>query len=83
MVHVARTALARDGVRYRPRGLAATAGPGSAVLRSIAGPAVRRIAPVTKLARVTSPAAESATQATGRGAAAASESFRDRRGRRG
>ena len=29
---------------------AATAGPGSAVLRSIAGPPVRRIAPVTRLA---------------------------------
>ena len=62
---------------------AATAGPGSAVLRSIAGPAVRRIAPVTKLARVPSSAAASATQATGRGAAAASGSFRGRRGRRG
>ena len=62
---------------------AATAGPGSAVLRSIAGPAVRRIAPVTKLARVPSPAAASATRATGRGAAAASGSFRGRRGRRG
>ena len=58
---------------------AATAGPGSAVLRSIAGPAVRRIAPVTKLARVPSPAVSSAAQATGRGAAAASGSFRGRR----
>ncbi len=56
---------------------AATASPGSAVLRSIAGPPVRRIAPVTTLARV--PAA-AATQATGRGAAAASGSFRGRRG---
>jgi superfamily II DNA/RNA helicase len=62
---------------------AAAAGPGSAVLRSIAGPAVRRIAPVTKLAHVPSPAAASGTQATGRGAAAASGSFRGRRGRRG
>ena len=61
----------------------ATAGPGSAVLRSIAGPAVRRIAPATKLARVPAPAATPATQATGRGAAAASGSFRGRRGRRG
>ena len=58
---------------------AATASPGSAVLRSIAGPAVRRIAPVTTLARV--PVA-TATQATGRGAAAASGSFRGGRGRR-
>jgi superfamily II DNA/RNA helicase len=57
---------------------AATAGPGSAVLRSIAGPPVRRIAPVTKLARVQ--AADSA-RATGRGAAAASGSFRGRGGR--
>jgi superfamily II DNA/RNA helicase len=57
---------------------AVTASPGSAVLRSIAGPPVRRIAPVTPLARV--PAA-AATQATGRGAAAASGSFRGRRGR--
>jgi len=56
---------------------AATASPGSAVLRSIAGPPVGRVAPVTTLARV--PAA-TATQATGRGAAAASGSFRGRRG---
>ncbi len=55
---------------------AATASPGSAVLRSIAGPPVRRIAPVTTLARVPT----AATQATGRGAAAASGSFRGRRG---
>src|SRR5579864_9490323 len=57
---------------------AAAAGPGSAVLRLIAGPPARRIAPVTVLARV--PAAESA-RATGRGAAAASGSFRGRGGR--
>jgi superfamily II DNA/RNA helicase len=57
---------------------AAMAGPGSAVLRTIAGPAARRIAPVTKLARI--PAADAA-QATGRGAAAASGSFRGRGGR--
>jgi superfamily II DNA/RNA helicase len=57
---------------------AAAAGPGSAVLRSIAGPPARRIAPVTMLARV--PAADSA-RATGRGAAAASGSFRFRGGR--
>ncbi len=82
------TAAQADDVRIlmRKAGVtpqAATAGPGSAVLRSIAGPAVRRIAPVTKLARVPAPAATSATQATGRGAAAASGSFRGRRGRRG
>ncbi len=57
---------------------AATASPGSAVLRAIAGPPVKHIAPVTKLARV--PAA-TATQGTGRGAAAASGSFRGRGGR--
>src|SRR5271170_3998253 len=45
----------------------ATTGPGSPVLRAIAGPPVRRIAPVTKLAMV--PAADSA-RATGGGAAA-------------
>ena len=58
---------------------AAAVSPGSAVLRSIAGPPVRRIAPVTPLARV--PAAAAAAQATGRGAAAASGSFGGRRGR--
>ncbi len=57
---------------------AATASPGSPVLRAIAGPPVKHIAPVTKLARV--PAA-TATQGTGRGAAAASGSFRGRGGR--
>jgi len=82
------TAAQADDVRIlmRKAGVtpqAATAGPGSAVLRSIAGPAVRRIAPVTKLARVPAPAATSATQATGRSAATASGSFRGRRGRRG
>jgi superfamily II DNA/RNA helicase len=58
---------------------AATAGPGSGVLRSIAGPPARRVAPVTMLSRV--PAADSAP-AAGRGAAAASGSFRGGRGRR-
>ena len=57
---------------------AATASPGSPVLRSIAGPPVGRIAPVTQAARI--PAADSA-RATGRGAAAASGSFRGRGGR--
>ncbi len=82
------TAAQADDVRslMRKAGVtpqAAAAGPGSAVLRSIAGPAVGRIAPVTRLARVPAQAAASATQATGRGAAAASGSFRGRRGRRG
>ena len=63
---------------------AVTASPGSAVLRSIAGPPVRRVAPVTKLAWVpvlSAAEATQATQATGRGAAAVSGSFRGRRGR--
>jgi len=61
---------------------AATAGPGSPVLRSIAGPPVRRVASVTKLARVPAP---DGARATGRGAAAASGSLRSPggRGRRG
>ena len=63
---------------------AVTASPGSAVLRSIAGPPVRRVAPVTKLAWVpvlSAAEATQATQATGRGAAAVSGSFRGPRGR--
>jgi hypothetical protein len=60
---------------------AAAVSPGSAVLRSIAGPPARRISHV---ARHTRPA-PAATQATGRGAVAASGGFRGRRrqGRRG
>jgi superfamily II DNA/RNA helicase len=62
---------------------AVTAGPGSAVVRIIAGPPVTRVAPVTRLAPVSSPwASAAATPATGRGAAAASGSFRGSRGRR-
>jgi superfamily II DNA/RNA helicase len=55
---------------------AATARPGSAVLRSIAGPPAR---PTPPPARHTRPA-PALTQATGRGAAAASGGFRGRRG---
>jgi superfamily II DNA/RNA helicase len=78
-----RTLMRKAGVTPQ----AATASPGSAVLRSIAGPAVRRIAPVTNLVLRSAPTApsagtQSASQATGRGAAAASGSFRGRRGRR-
>ena len=60
---------------------AAAAGPGSAVLRSIAGPPARRTAPVARLARP----APAAIQATGCGAVAASGGFRGRStpGRRG
>jgi superfamily II DNA/RNA helicase len=70
---------------------AAAAGPGSAVLRSIAGPPARHIAPAARLARP-APATAQATGpravdrgAGGRGAVAASAGFRGRhgRGRRG
>ena len=54
---------------------AAVAGPESAVLRSIAGPPARRSAPVATPARPVLVA----TQATGRGAVAASGGFRGRR----
>jgi len=80
------TAAQAAGVRVlmRQAGVmprAAAAGPGSAVLRSIAGPPARRTVPVARPARP----APAATQATGRGAVAASGRFRGRRrqGRRG
>ncbi|HEY7265451.1 MAG TPA: RNA helicase, partial [Trebonia sp.] len=57
----------------------ATAGPCSAVLRSIAGPPAKRTTQVGAPAR---PVLVSG-QATGRGAVAASGAFRGRRGRRG
>jgi superfamily II DNA/RNA helicase len=66
-----RTLMRKAGVTPR----AAAASPGSAVLRSIAGPPARRTAPVTRLARP----APAATAATGRGAVAASGGFRGRR----
>ncbi len=69
-----RTLMRKAGVTPQ----AAAASPGAAVLRSIAGPPARRMAPVTSLARVP---AVTAAQGTGRGAAAASGSFRGRRGR--
>ncbi len=74
------TAAQAAGVRalMRKAGVtphAATAGPESPVLRSIAGPAARRSAPVAPPARPVLVA----TQATGRGAVAASGGFRGRR----
>jgi hypothetical protein len=54
---------------------AAAAGPGSALLRSIAGPPARRTAPVAGPVRP----ALVATQATGLGAVAVSGGFRGRR----
>jgi hypothetical protein len=59
-----RTLMRKTGVSPQ----AAIAGPGSAVLRSIAGPSARRTTPVAALPR---PVLAS-DQATGRGAAAAS-----------
>jgi superfamily II DNA/RNA helicase len=61
-----------------PRAVAAD--PDSAVLRSIAGPPAKRIAPVARLARPASTRpAPAGTKATGRGAVAASGGFRGRR----
>jgi superfamily II DNA/RNA helicase len=59
--------------------LAATVRPGSALLRTIAGEPAGRVAPVARLASRQS--AIVAVQATGRGAAAFSASYRGRRGR--
>jgi len=72
-----RALMRKAGVTPR----AAAAGPGSAVLRSIAGPPARRITPVAGSARPVL----AATQATGSGAVAASGGFRgrSRQGRRG
>ena len=74
-----RTLMRKAGVMPQ----ATAAGPDSPVLRSIAGPPARRAARVTRIARVPSAqdvaTAAAATQATGRGAAAASGSFRGRR----
>lgn len=66
-----RVLMRKAGVTPR----AAAAGPGSAVLRSIAGPPARRTAPVARAARPVL----AATQATGSGAVAASGAFRGRR----
>jgi superfamily II DNA/RNA helicase len=66
-----RALMRKAGVTPR----AAAAGPGSAVLRSIAGPPARRTAPVARPARP----ALVATQATGLGAVAVSGGFRGRR----
>jgi superfamily II DNA/RNA helicase len=75
-----RTLMRKAGVSPQ----ASTAGPGSAVLRSIAGPPAK---PVMRVARSASTARASAPTPAGgqpasRGAAAASAAFRGRRGRR-
>jgi superfamily II DNA/RNA helicase len=67
-----RTLMRKAGVTPQ----AATVTPGSPVLRLIAGPPATRTAPVVRLARPE----QAATQATGRGAIAASAGFHGRRG---
>ena len=69
-----RTLMRKAGVSPQ----AVVVDPGSAVLRSIAGPLAKRTSPVAVPAR---PVLVSG-QATGRGAAAASAAFVGRRGRR-
>jgi superfamily II DNA/RNA helicase len=59
--------------------LAATVGPGSPLLRTIAGEPAGRIAPSARIAA--RPPAIVASPATGRGAAAFSAGYRGRRGR--
>jgi superfamily II DNA/RNA helicase len=73
-----RTLMRKAGVSVQ----ASPAGPGSAILRSIAGPAAKRSRRAAPVARRTSLQALPAEQPGGRGAAAASASFRGRRGRR-
>jgi superfamily II DNA/RNA helicase len=70
-----RTLMRKAGVSPQT----SVAGPGSAVLREIAGPPAKRVHRPAAAAR---PAAPLAQQPSSRGAAAASSSFRGRRGRR-
>ncbi len=72
-----RTLMRKAGVRPQ----ASIAGPGSAIIRSIAGPPARRPARVAPPARAASVATLVDGQPGGRGAAAASASFRGRRRR--
>jgi superfamily II DNA/RNA helicase len=69
-----RTLMRKAGVSPK----ASVAGPGSAVLREIAGPQAKRVHRPAPVRTVTAPA----EQPPSRGAAAASSSFRGRRGRR-
>jgi superfamily II DNA/RNA helicase len=73
-----RTLMRKAGVSPQ----ASAAGPGSAILRSIAGPPARRPVQVAPAARPASQPPVLSDQPAGRGAAAASASFRGRRGRR-
>jgi superfamily II DNA/RNA helicase len=73
-----RTLMRKAGVSPQ----ASAVGPGSAILRSIAGPPAKRRVRATLAAPATSQPVLPAGQSAGRGAAAASASFRGRRGRR-
>ena len=75
-----RTLMRKAGVSPRT----SLAGPGSAVLREIAGPPAKRVLRAAAPARTASAAASASAggQPPSRGAAAASASFRGRRGRR-
>jgi superfamily II DNA/RNA helicase len=73
-----RTLMRKAGVSPQ----ASTAGTGSAIVRSIAGPPAKRSVRAAPAARETSEPLLPAGQPVGRGAAAASASFRGRRGRR-
>jgi superfamily II DNA/RNA helicase len=75
-----RTLMRKAGVSPRT----SPAGPGSAVLREIAGPPAKRVLRAAAPARTGTATASAATggQPPSRGAAAASSSFRGRRGRR-
>ena len=73
-----RTLMRKAGVSPQ----VSTAGPGSAILRSIAGPPARRPARTAQPARPASLPVLNGGQSGGQGAAAASSSFRGRRGRR-
>ena len=70
-----RTLMRKAGVSPQ----ASTAGPGSAILRSIAGPPARRPVRMAPSARPASPPILAGGQPGGRGAASASASFRGRR----
>ena len=71
-----RTLMRKAGVTPQT----ATVGPASALLRSIAGPPAKRIAPVARLTGK-APDRTQADKATGRGAVAVSGGFRGRRGK--
>jgi superfamily II DNA/RNA helicase len=73
-----RTLMRKAGVAP----ITAAAGPGSPVLRAIAGPAAKPVIRVARPASTASASLSAGSQPPSRGAAAASASFRGRRGRR-